>query len=84
MWCIMDNIALNLCRGGLQQVGEAERLEVALPEDEIVYQWCFRDTGSSMSWGNVGPPQTYMNITDFSSSQTSCVPDPSTSAPGLP
>lgn len=82
----MDNIALNLCRGGLQQVGEAERLEVALPEDEIVYRQCFRDTGSSMSWGNVGPPHTYMDITDLSSNQTSWgdAPDPSTSASGLP
>ena len=34
---IVANIMLNLCHGGLQEVVEAERLEVALTEDEIAY-----------------------------------------------
>jgi hypothetical protein len=43
---IMDNTKLNLCCGGLQEVGEAECLEVALAEDEIAYHG---SVGLSMS-----------------------------------
>jgi hypothetical protein len=32
---IMANTTLNLCHGGLQEVGEAECLETSLTEDEI-------------------------------------------------
>jgi len=34
---IMANTKLNLCCGGLQEVREAECLEIALVEDEIAY-----------------------------------------------
>jgi hypothetical protein len=33
----MANTMLNLCRGGLQEVGEVERLEAIFVKDKIAY-----------------------------------------------
>jgi hypothetical protein len=78
MRCIVANIILNLCRGELQGV---ERLEIALIEYEIAYRGGVEDVDSSTSWDDIGPPHTYMNITDLFSSWTSWGNDssPSTS-----
>jgi len=79
------NTMLNLCHGGLQEVGEAERLEVALTEDEITYHENIGDVGSSMSisclsmsdldpstsWDDIGYFHTYMDIIDSSLRWTS-------------
>jgi len=73
------NITLNLCRGGLQKVGEAKHLEVTLVEYEIAYRGSVGDVslsinisglftsvlGSSTSWGDIGPPRTYMDAILF-------------------
>jgi hypothetical protein len=82
---IVANTMLNLCHGGLQEVGEAERLEVALTEDEIAYHENVGDVGPSMSisclsTSDLGPStsrddighfHTYMDIIDSSLRWTS-------------
>jgi hypothetical protein len=79
------NTTLNLCHGGLQEVGEAEHLEVALTEDEIAYHGNVGDVGPSMnisclstsdlgpstSWDDISHFHTYMDIIDSSLSWTS-------------
>jgi hypothetical protein len=79
---IVVNTPLNLYHGGLQEVGEVERLEVTLTEDEIIYCGNIRDVGSStsvpgssasvldpsISWGDISSPHTCMNVIDLSSS----------------
>ena len=47
--CIMDNITLNLCHGGLQKVREAEHFKVTLTENEITYRESVGDVSPSMS-----------------------------------
>jgi len=49
-----------LCRDGLQEIREAECLEVALVEDDIAYRGSVRDGGPSTSipspstgWGDI-------------------------------
>jgi hypothetical protein len=49
MRCIMANTMLNLYRRGLQEVEEAERLEVTLAEDGIAYFGSVGDAGPSTS-----------------------------------
>ena len=65
---VRANTTLDLCRCGLQQVGEAEHLDATLANDEITFRergQVFRDAGpsmsipsTSMSWddGNVPRP----------------------------
>jgi len=78
------DITLNLCCCGLQEVGKAEHLEMTLVKYEITYRESVGDLslsihvlglfmsvlGSSTSWGDIGPPHTYMNVTYPSSSRT--------------
>jgi hypothetical protein len=78
----MATTMLNLCRGGLQEVGEVERLKAVLVKDKIAYHESVGDVGPSMSipslstnnpspsmsWDDIGPPQTYIDITDPTSS----------------
>ena len=45
----MANITLNLCRGGLQEVGEAKHLEVTLMEYEIAYHGSVGDVSLSIN-----------------------------------
>ena len=75
----MANITLNLCRGGLQKIGEAKHLEVTLVEYEIAYGGSVGDVSlsinipglftsvlsSSTSWSDIGPPHTYMDAILF-------------------
>jgi len=71
------NITLNLYCDGLQEVGEAQHLEVVLTKDEIIYHekgHVVRDVGSStsipdlcMSWDDFGV-DPYMGIIGSSSS----------------
>jgi len=42
------NINFNLCCDRLQEVGEVQRLEATLAEDEIVYRESVKDVGPSM------------------------------------
>ena len=49
MGCIIANITLNLCHGGLQKVREAAHLEVALMEEEIAYHGSVGDVSPSIS-----------------------------------
>ena len=65
----MANITLNLCCDGLQEVREVQCLETILAEDEIAYRESVKDVGPSMIisssytyYDDIGPPQTYMNI----------------------
>jgi hypothetical protein len=80
MECIIANTSLDLCRGGLQEFWEIERLKVALVEDEIAYHKSIGDIGHSTSisdpsmsipssftsWGDIGFPHTYTNVIDSS------------------
>jgi hypothetical protein len=74
---IMVNTTFNLCCDRPHEIRDVERLEAALTEDEIAYygsvgdvSLSMSDSGPSMSWNNIGPPQTYMDITDSTSSWT--------------
>jgi hypothetical protein len=49
MRCIIANITFNLCCDGLQKIGEIERLELTLAEDEVVYRKSVRVVGPSTS-----------------------------------
>jgi hypothetical protein len=83
---IVANTMLNLWCGGLQEVGEAERLEMTLMKYEIAYHGSDEDASSFTSisgpstsisgpstsiLGHIGPPHTYMKVTYVSSSWTS-------------
>jgi len=79
---LVANTTLNLCHGGLQEVGEVERLEVTLAEDKIIYYGNIGDGGSStsvpgpstsvlglsISWGDISSPRTCTDVIDLSSS----------------
>jgi len=88
---IVANTTLNLCFGGLQEIGEVRRLETTLTKDGIAYHGSVGDVGPSTSilgpstsvtsmstsvpspstsWDDISPPQTYMDITDPTSSWT--------------
>jgi hypothetical protein len=85
MGYIMTNTTLNLCHNEFQEVREVERLEVTLTKYKIVYCESDRDAGPSISvpclftnvpgpftsYGDIGPPHTYMDVTDLFSSWTS-------------
>jgi hypothetical protein len=76
---------LNLYHNGFQEVREVEHLEVTLTKYEIIYCESNRDVGLSTSvpgpftsvpgpftsCGDIGPPHTYIDVIDLSSSWTS-------------
>ena len=94
---IVVNTSLNLYHDGLQEVGEVKRLETTLAKDEIAYCESVEDVGpstsipssstsdlgSSMSWDDIGPSHTYMDITNTSSSWTSWCNAPGSSTSTL-
>jgi hypothetical protein len=72
MRCIIANTTFNLCCDGLQKVGEVERLELTLAEDEVAYRRSVRVVGPStsvsdpsMSWSDVGVGP-YIDVIDLS------------------
>ena len=44
MRCVMTNITLNLCHGGLQEIEEIKYLETTLIKDKIAYRESVGDT----------------------------------------